>query len=137
MTCDHMLVSDHDDAYVDAMLMVHMQANTRSVTVSKTAIPRPFPTHPARFSIGSTSATNFRRNRLRSIRVWSCWIDPILQPPDTHCGGVTGIARSTNCEWAHGGGATGSRSSTPLRASGYGDIVFDWGSASIGCGSEA
>jgi len=34
MTCDHgmMLMSDHDDAYVDAMLMVNMQANTRSVT---------------------------------------------------------------------------------------------------------
>jgi len=27
-----MLMSDHDDAYVDAMLMVNMQANTRSVT---------------------------------------------------------------------------------------------------------
>ena len=35
MTCDHgvMLMSDHDDAYVDAMLMVNMQANTRSVTL--------------------------------------------------------------------------------------------------------
>ena len=34
MTCDHgmMLMSEHDDAYVDAMLMVNMQANTRSVT---------------------------------------------------------------------------------------------------------
>jgi len=34
MTCDHgmMLMNDHDDAYVDAMLMVNMQANTRSVT---------------------------------------------------------------------------------------------------------
>ena len=33
MACDHgmMLVSDHDDAYDDAMLMVNMQANTRSV----------------------------------------------------------------------------------------------------------
>ena len=39
--------------------------------VSKTAIPRPFPTHPAHFLIGSASATNFRRNRLRSIRVRS------------------------------------------------------------------
>jgi len=27
-----MLMSDRDDAYVDAMLMVNMQANTRSVT---------------------------------------------------------------------------------------------------------
>jgi len=27
-----MLMSDHDDAYVDAMLMGNMQANTRSVT---------------------------------------------------------------------------------------------------------
>ena len=29
MACDHgmMLMSDHDDAYVDAMLMVNMQAN--------------------------------------------------------------------------------------------------------------
>ena len=27
-----MLMGDHDDAYVDAMLMVNMQANTRSVT---------------------------------------------------------------------------------------------------------
>jgi len=27
-----MLMSVHDDAYVDAMLMVNMQANTRSVT---------------------------------------------------------------------------------------------------------
>jgi len=34
MVCDHgmMLMGDHDDAYVDAMLMVNMQANTRSVT---------------------------------------------------------------------------------------------------------
>ena len=34
MTCDHdmMLMNEHDDAYVDAMLMVNMQANTRSVT---------------------------------------------------------------------------------------------------------
>ena len=34
MTCDHdmMLMKEHDDAYVDAMLMVNMQANTRSVT---------------------------------------------------------------------------------------------------------
>ena len=28
-----MLMNEHDDAYVDAMLMVNMQANTRSVTV--------------------------------------------------------------------------------------------------------
>jgi hypothetical protein len=28
-----MLMSEFDDAYVDAMLMVNMQANTRSVTV--------------------------------------------------------------------------------------------------------
>ena len=27
-----MLMNEHDDAYVDAMLMVNMQANTRSVT---------------------------------------------------------------------------------------------------------
>jgi len=27
-----MLMSDHDDAYVDVMLMMIMQANTRSVT---------------------------------------------------------------------------------------------------------
>jgi len=35
MACDHgmMIMSDHDDAYVNAMLMVNMQANTRSVTV--------------------------------------------------------------------------------------------------------
>ena len=35
MACDHgmMLMSDHDDAYVDVMLMVNMQANTRSVTL--------------------------------------------------------------------------------------------------------
>ena len=35
MACDHgmMLMSDHDDAYVDAMLIVNMQANTRSVTI--------------------------------------------------------------------------------------------------------
>ena len=35
MACDHgmMLMSDDDDAYVDAMLMVNMQANTRSVKV--------------------------------------------------------------------------------------------------------
>jgi len=34
MTCDHgmMLMSEYDDAYVDAMLMDNMQANTRSVT---------------------------------------------------------------------------------------------------------
>jgi len=35
MACDHgmMLMGDHDDAYVDSMLMVNMQANTRSVTL--------------------------------------------------------------------------------------------------------
>jgi len=27
-----MLMNEHDNAYVDAMLMVNMQANTRSVT---------------------------------------------------------------------------------------------------------
>jgi len=34
MTCDHgmMLMSDYDDAHVDAVLMVNMQANTKSVT---------------------------------------------------------------------------------------------------------
>ena len=34
MTCGHdfVLMNEHDDAYVDAMLMVNMQANTRSVT---------------------------------------------------------------------------------------------------------
>ena len=33
MACDHgmMLMSDHDDVYVDAMILVNMQANTRSV----------------------------------------------------------------------------------------------------------
>jgi len=45
MTGDHgmMLMSDHDDAYVDAMLMVNMQANTRSVTALppyKNLVPR-------------------------------------------------------------------------------------------------
>jgi len=39
--------------------------------VPKTAVPRLFPTHPARFSIGSASATNFYRILLRSIRVRS------------------------------------------------------------------
>ena len=40
MACDHgmMLMSDHDDAYVNAMLKVNMQANTRSVTKT-TQIP--------------------------------------------------------------------------------------------------
>ena len=28
-----MLMNEHDDTYVDAMLMVNMQANTRSVTI--------------------------------------------------------------------------------------------------------
>jgi len=28
-----MPMNEHDDAYVDAMLMVNMQANTRSVTI--------------------------------------------------------------------------------------------------------
>jgi len=39
MACDHgmMLMSDHDDTYDDAMLMVNMQANTRSVTPVVTA----------------------------------------------------------------------------------------------------
>ena len=34
MTCDHdmMLMNEHGDAYVDEILMVIMQANTRSVT---------------------------------------------------------------------------------------------------------
>ena len=45
MACDHgmMLMSDHDDAYVDAMFMVNMQASTRSVTALppyKNLIPR-------------------------------------------------------------------------------------------------
>jgi len=42
MACDHgmMLMSDHDDAYVDAMLMVNMQANTRSVTISDPSAKR-------------------------------------------------------------------------------------------------
>ena len=42
MACDHgmMLMSDHDDAYVDAMLMGNMQANTRSVTLI--LLGRPF-----------------------------------------------------------------------------------------------
>jgi len=45
MACNHgmMLMSDHDDAYVDAMLMVNMQANTRSVTALppyKNLVPR-------------------------------------------------------------------------------------------------
>jgi len=30
-------MNEHDDAYVDAMLMVNMQANTRSVTLLLTA----------------------------------------------------------------------------------------------------
>ena len=39
MTCDHgmMLMSEYDDVYVDAMLMVNMQANTRSVTLGGAA----------------------------------------------------------------------------------------------------
>jgi len=45
MACDHgmMLMSDHDDAYDDAMLMVNMQANTRSVTLmmGQTSWPKP------------------------------------------------------------------------------------------------
>ena len=38
MAYDHgmMLMRDHVDAYVDAMLMVNMQANTRSVTSPRT-----------------------------------------------------------------------------------------------------
>jgi len=34
MICDHgmMLMGEFDDAYVDAMIMVNIQANTRSVT---------------------------------------------------------------------------------------------------------
>jgi len=45
MTCDHgmMLMSEYDDVYVDAILMVNMQANTRSVTALppyKNIIPR-------------------------------------------------------------------------------------------------
>ena len=38
-----MLMNEHDDAYVDAMLMVNMQANTRSVTALppyKNLVPR-------------------------------------------------------------------------------------------------
>ena len=38
-----MLMSDHNDAYVDAMLMAYMQANTRSVTALppyKNLVPR-------------------------------------------------------------------------------------------------
>jgi len=40
MTCDHgmMLMSEYDDAYVDAMPMVNMQANTRSVTIKTSLI---------------------------------------------------------------------------------------------------
>ena len=45
MVCDYdmMLMSDHDDAYVDVMLMVNMQANSRSVTALppyKNLVPR-------------------------------------------------------------------------------------------------
>jgi len=36
-----MLMSDHDDAYVDAMLMVNMQDNTRSVTTEVTVLLSP------------------------------------------------------------------------------------------------
>jgi len=32
-------MNEHDDAYVDAMLMVNMQANTRSVT-RRVGVPR-------------------------------------------------------------------------------------------------
>ena len=38
-----MFMNEHDDAYVDAMLMVNMQANTRSVTTLppyKNLVPR-------------------------------------------------------------------------------------------------
>jgi len=35
-----MLMSDHDDAYVDALLMVNMQANTRSITFTPTYLSR-------------------------------------------------------------------------------------------------
>jgi len=34
-----MLMNEHDYAYVDAMLMVDMQANTRSVTIHVVIIP--------------------------------------------------------------------------------------------------
>ena len=34
-----MLMNEHDDAYVNAMLMVNMQANTRSVTLVRQNIP--------------------------------------------------------------------------------------------------
>ena len=41
MVCDlgMMLMSDHDAAYVDAVLMVNMQANTRSVTPAQVSGP--------------------------------------------------------------------------------------------------
>ena len=56
MTYDHgmMLMSEYDDAYVDAMLMVNMQANTRSVT----ALP-PYKNLVPRFE----RRTTFRRMR--------------------------------------------------------------------------
>ena len=33
-------MNEHDDAYVDAMLMVNMQTNTRSVTIIMTGVKR-------------------------------------------------------------------------------------------------
>ena len=58
--CDHgmMLMSEYDDAYVDAMLMVNMQANTRSVT----ALP-PYKNLIKRFE----TCTIFHRRRGKSL----------------------------------------------------------------------
>ena len=52
-------MNEHDDAYVDAMLMVNMQANTRSVTdmVTKTKTTTRIGTHDTSMSVPSTWCT--------------------------------------------------------------------------------
>ena len=68
MTCDHgmMLMSDHDDAYVDAMLLVNMQANTRSVT-----LPAPLDSDPPDLDIRFTFVNAGWSGSVHDMRVFN------------------------------------------------------------------
>jgi len=75
MACDHgmMLMSDHDDAYVDAMLMVNMQANTRSVTdCLKDFLLK------QGFEIGKANPTLFTRKVNNDTFICQIYVDDII-----------------------------------------------------------
>ena len=77
MTCDHamMLMSEYDDAYGDAMLMVNIQANTRSVTASmlrwETMYPKSMPRGMPKTHFSGLSLILFARRQPKAIsRSW-------------------------------------------------------------------